>query len=318
LNPVTFGVFLPSYAFQNLQQQDIFSSLKQVALECERLGYHSVWVDDHLMYFKNPTFECWTTLAALAAVTTKIRLGTMVTSNAFRNPALLAKMAANVDIVSGGRLEFGIGSGVQKQEHDAYGFPFPENRVRAERMGESLEIIKKLWTEHKATFRGKHYQVSEAFCDPKPIQKPHPPIIVGGSGEKYTLKVTAQHADRFDFGYLQTMDEYKRKLKVLENHCQDGHRKFREIQKSCWPTGQIIIAQNSKELEEKLKRLNPKGVKMEDFQKYTLLGTPDDCAARIQMYAGLGVTHFMLFFGDLPETGGLTLFAQTVAKNLAT
>jgi F420-dependent oxidoreductase-like protein len=268
------------------------------------------------MYGKNPVLECWTTLAALASATTRIRLGTMVTSNGFRNPALLAKMAANVDVLSRGRLELGIGAGVQKQEHEAYGFPFAEPRIRIEKLAESIEIIKKLWTEQKASYKGRHYQLKDAFLEPKPIQKPHPPIIVGGCGERYTLKVTARYADRFDFGYL-LLEEYRRKLQVLENHCKTVHRRFNEIGKSCWPAGQILIAQDEAALGAKVARFKPRGVKMEDFLKYTLLGTPEECAAKVQAYIGLGVTHFMLFFGDLPETAGLTLFAQTVARTIS-
>jgi|WetSurMetagenome_2_1015567.scaffolds.fasta_scaffold53530_2 F420-dependent oxidoreductase-like protein len=294
----------------------MFTQLKHVALECERLGYNSVWVDDHLMYGKNPVLECWTTLAALASATTRIRLGTMVTSNGFRNPALLAKMAANVDVLSRGRLELGLGAGVQKQEHDAYGFSFPEPRVRAEKLAESIEVIKKLWAESKASYKGRYYQLKDAFLEPKPIQKPHPPIIVGGCGEHYTLRVTARYAERFDFGYLP-FEEYRRKLQVLENHCKSVHRRFNEIEKSCWPTGQILIAQDEAVLRAKVERFKPRGVKMEDFLKYTLLGTPGECAAQVQAYLGLGVTHFMLFFGDLPETAGLTLFAQTVARTFS-
>ena len=162
----SFGVFLPFYALHaEARKTSLFSRLRSIVLECERSGYDSVWLDDHLMFGKTPILECWTTLSALASVTTRIRLGTMVTSTAFRNPALLAKMAATVDVISGGRLEFGIGAGVQKEEHDAYGFPFPEPNVRVACMKEAVEIIKKLWTEEKATYKGKHYRIAEAVCD---------------------------------------------------------------------------------------------------------------------------------------------------------
>ncbi len=292
----------------------LFPTLREIVLECEQLGYHSVWIDDHLMYGKNPVLECWTTLAALASVTTRMRLGTMVTSNGFRNSALLAKMVATVDVISGGRLEFGIGAGVQKQEHEAYGFPFPEVPVRVERLKESLEIIKKLWKESKATYKGKHFRIADAVCEPKPIQKPHPPITIGGCGEKHTLKVTAQYADRFDFGYLPTLDTYKHKLQVLENHCKVVHRNFQDIEKSCWPSGQILLSSSLKEAEKNLFKTKPAGVSLQDYKSYTFAGTPEECSTLLQPYIRLGVTHFMLFFGDLPDTDGLRLFAQTVAQ----
>ena len=172
MNKTKIGVFLPFYAFKSPQT---FERVRNVVLECERLGYDSIWLDDHLMYGKTPILECWTTLSALASLTAKIRLGTMVLCNSYRNPALLAKMAATLDVISNGRLELGIGAGVQKDEHEAYGIPFPKPSERIERMKEAVEIIKKLWTEENANYQGKYYTVNEAVCLPKPLQKPHPP-----------------------------------------------------------------------------------------------------------------------------------------------
>ncbi len=240
----------------------------------------------------------------------------MVTSAAFRNPALLAKMAATVDVISNGRLELGVGAGVQKEEHLACGFPFPEPSVRVEKLKETVEIIKKLWTEEKASYKGKHFSITEAVCEPKPLQKPHPPLTVGGCGEKHTLKVTAQYADRFDFGYLPSIELYKHKLQVLENYCKALGRDFSEIEASCWPAGQIIIGKNQKELDEKIQRCKPKNVSHADFEKYSLIATPEECIAKLQPYVNLGVTHFMLFFGDLPDLSSLRLFAEAVATKL--
>lgn len=308
-----FGVFLPSYAFQGLSRSSgLFGCLKEVVLECERLGYDSVWLDDHLMYGSMPMLECWTALSALASVSSRIRLGTMVSCGGFRNPALLAKMAATMDVISGGRLEFGIGAGVQKQEHDAYGFAFPQLPIRVTRLSESLDIIKALWTKKKTTFKGKHFQVADAVCEPKPLQKPHPPIVVGGSGEQFTLKVTAKHADRFDFGYQPSFEAYRHKLQVLESHCKTVGRKFGAIEKSCWPSGQILLGHNSKELEEKIKHYKPKNMSRVDFEKFTYIGTSEGIGSMLQPYLNLGATHFMLFFGDLPNLNSLRLFADAV------
>ena len=318
MGKVNFGVFLPFYAFKNETQPNmLFNRLRDVVLESERLGYHSVWLDDHLMYGASPMLECWTTLSALASATSTIRLGTMVTSNAFRNPALLAKMTATVDVISGGRLELGVGAGVQKEEHESYGFPFPKLSIRIERLKESVEIIKKMWVQEKASYKGKHYCIADAVCEPKPLQKPRPPITIGGCGEKHTLKVTAQHADRFDFGYLPAIELYKHKLQVLEKYCKLIGRKFGEIEKSCWPAGQILLSENQREFEEQVKRFKPKNISLEDFEKFSFVGSPDECAAKLQPYLDLGVTHFMMFFGDLPETNSLRLFAETVLKKMS-
>jgi F420-dependent oxidoreductase-like protein len=318
LSKLRFGVFLPFYAFEAEEGKPLsyFDRVRDVVLECERLGYHSVWLDDHLMFGKRPVLECWTTLSALSSITARIRLGTMVLCNSYREPSLLAKMAATLDVISNGRLEFGIGAGVQENEHTAYGMTFPKPSVRIDRMKEAVEIMKKLWTEEKASYAGEYYRISEAVCEPKPVQKPHPPITIGGSGEKLTLKVTAQHADRFDWGYIPSLALYKRKLRVLERHCRAVGRDFQEIEKSCWLGGQIFITSNRKELEEKVSRLKPKSVSIKDFKKVNLVDTPYECIRRIQRYASLGVTHFMLFFGDLPSMNGLRLFAETVVKKM--
>jgi len=317
MKKASFGVFLPFYAFQNeATPAALFPLIRDVVLECERLGYHSVWLDDHLMYGNKPILECWSTLAALSAVTARIRLGTMVTCASFRNPALLAKIAATVDVVSGGRLEFGVGAGVQETEHRAYGFPFPTARIRIERMKEAVEIIKVLWSEEKSSYNGEHYSLKAAVCEPKPLQKPHPPITIGGSGEKLLLKVTAQHADRYDWGYVPSMALYKHKLQVLESHCNAVGRDFREIERSCWPGGQVVIARNQGELRGKIAQEKPKSLALADFERTSLIGTPDECAKKLQPYVDLGVTHFMLFFGDLPRLGSLRLFAETVAKKV--
>jgi len=315
LNKIKFGVFLPFYAFRK-QKTSLFVLLQDAILECERLGYHSVWLDDHLMLNKMPILECWTTISALSSVTEKIRLGTMVTCNSFRNPALLAKMAATVDNISNGRLELGIGAGVQKNEHNAYGFPFPSSKARIERLNETAEIIKKMWTEEKASYTGKHYAIRDAVCEPKPVQKPHPPITIGGGGEKLTLKVTARHADRYDWGYLTSVEEYKRKLRALEKNCDAVDRSFNDIERSCWPAGQIFIGEDIKELKKQILQLTPRGVGLKDFMQTSFVGTPEEFIKQLRQYMNLGVTHFMLFFGDLPDLRGLKIFAEKVAQEI--
>ncbi len=313
-----FGVFLPFYSFQTKTKQsaDRFSLLQTIVLECEKLGYDSVWLDDHLMFDGWQIFECWTTLSALSSLTKKVRLGTMVTCNTYRNPALLAKMAATLDVLSGGRLEFGIGAGIQEAEHAAYDLGFPKPSVRIQRLREAVEIAKALWTQEKATYSGVHYRLKDAVCLPKPLQKPHPPITIGGSGEKLMQIVTAKHADRFDWGFLPTLEAYKRKLEVLENHCKSAGRDFGEIEKSCWPGGQVLIAENQRELNEKISKHKPPNVSIEDFVRANLVGTAEECPERLQVWVNLGVTHFMLFFADLPSVDGLRLFAQTVLGGL--
>jgi alkanesulfonate monooxygenase SsuD/methylene tetrahydromethanopterin reductase-like flavin-dependent oxidoreductase (luciferase family) len=268
------------------------------------------------MYNNWSIFESWTTLSALSSITSRIRLGTMVSCNQHRNPAVLAKTAATLDVLSNGRLEFGIGAGAQENEHIAYGFDFPNLSDRVERLGEALEVIKRLWTQEKASFSGKHYSLKNAVCEPKPQQKPHPTITVGGGGEKYTLKVTAKYADRYDWGFLPSVDGYKRKLKVLENQCKAIGRDFGEIERSCWPSGQVLIAKDQDELKEKISRLKPPNMSLEDYKKGTLAGTLDECKECLQVYLNLDVTYFMLYFADLPNIDGLRLFSENVVNKM--
>ena len=310
-------MFLPCHTFSTEKQvPQLFNNLQEIVQECERLEYFSIWLDDHLMFNKMPILECWTTLSAISRVTKKIRLGTMVICNSFRNPALIAKMASTLDNISDGRIELGIGAGVQKKEHEAYGFSFLSTKERIECLGEALQIIKRMWIEQKASYHGKHYCIVDAICEPKPIQKPYPPIIVAGAGEKVTLRVTAQHANRLDFGYLPNLENYKHKLNVLKKHCASIGRQFDEIEQSCWPAGQIFIGENKKELIKKIHKKLPVGFNIDSFIKTSFVGTPEDCIKLLQPYVNLGVTQFMLFFGDLPELNGLKLFAEKVAKKI--
>jgi F420-dependent oxidoreductase-like protein len=318
LKKIRFGVFLPFYAFKFNERRTSapFDRIKNIVQECERLGYDSIWLDDHLSYGKQPVFECWTALSALSSSTAKIRLGTMVLCSSFRNPALLAKMAATFDVISNGRLEFGIGVGIQRDEHAAYGIPLLKPNERVDRMKEAVEIIKKMWTEEKTSYRGKFYKANNAICEPKPLQKPHPPLIIAGGGEKLTLKVVAQYADRFDWGAIPSFELYKHKIDALKSHCKAVGRNFEEIEKSCWLGGQIYIAQNQKDLSERILLWKPKSVSLEDFKKLNIVGTPDVFRKKIRQYTNFGVTYFMLFFGDLPVLDGVRLFADEVVNKL--
>lgn len=316
MNKIKFGVFLPFYALKFLEEEisSSFDRIKNLVLECERLGYDSVWLDDHLMFEKQPVLECWTTLSALSSITENIKLGTMVLCNSFRNPAVLAKMAATLDILSKGRLEFGIGAGFQKEEHDAYGLPFLSPRDRILRLKESVEIIKNMWKKKEVNYQGKFYTIKKAVCEPKPLQQPYPPIIIGGGGEKFTLKVVAEHANRYDWGHLPTLKLYRNKLKILKKYCKMVGRNFQEIEKSCWLDGQIFLAENPKELNEKIMRWKPKNLSLTDFKRKNLVGTSINCVRKIQQYTKLGVTNFMLFFGDLPDYDSLRIFAESCLK----
>jgi len=197
--------------------------------------FEHAWLFDHLMPITldptGPVLEGWTLLAALAAETERVRVGIMVSSNTFRHPVLLAKEAATVDRISHGRLDFGIGAGWQEMEHTAYDIPLYAPGERLRRLGEACEVIRRLWTEEVANFEGKYYQLRDAHFEPKPVQQPHPPFVIGGSGEKLTLRIVAQYADIWNFGG-GTLDDFARASAILDEHCRAIGRDPAQIERS--------------------------------------------------------------------------------------
>ena len=322
----------------------MFSLVRQVALEAERLKYDSIWLMDHLIQISgvtssplDPMMECWTTLSAISAITSKIRIGTLVTCNGFRHPAVLAKMASTVDNLSGGRLEFGLGAGWNKAEHDAYGISFPNAAIRIQQLSESVQIIKKMWTEKSPRFKGKYYSVNGAVCMPKPIQKPHPPIWIGGSGN-YVLSVIARHANGCNFWL--PIDAYRSRLTVLEEHCTKYGRPAKSIIRSL--STRIAIGHTEEEANsrlDKFKSLDRQGLKhflsqninmairrpgralsflrgrvlgLGSSSHSTINGTPKDCVEALRKYLDLGVTHFMVQFPGSSDFESMRLFAEEV------
>ena len=310
---IKFGVFIdPIYLPQT------YESIRIMVLDSERLGYDSVWVSDHLMKEKEPILECFTVLSALSSITRKLRLGSMVFCNSYRTPSMLAKMTATLDVASKGRLEFGIGAGWNREEYYAYGYSFPKPSVRILQMKEGIEIIKKLWTEEKTTYQGKYFNIKDAFCEPKPIQKPHPPITIGGSGEKLMLRVVAEYADRSNWGFC-SIETFKRKLKVLKKHCSIVNRNYERIEKSL--SSRVMISESKAEIEDLLKKLfllrNP-SVSFKEWVKNlkesSIIGTSSDCLEKIKEYVDLEVTYFILNFLDSPSMESMKLFSEEVVN----
>jgi F420-dependent oxidoreductase-like protein len=197
--------------------------------------FEHAWVFDHLIAVgEDPTGPClegWTLLSALAAETKRLRVGVMVTSNTFRHPALLAKMAATVDQISHGRLDFGIGAGWNECEHASTGIPLYPPGERIERLAEACELIERLWTEDAVDFAGHYYQLDRALCEPKPVQQPRPPMVIGGGGERLTLRVVAKYADMWNI-IPTSVAEFARKSAILDAHCAAVGRDPQTIERS--------------------------------------------------------------------------------------
>ena len=220
---VEFGFGIP--------QEAAWPAIKTFAQTAERLGLDFVWADDHLVgvpNFGEAKNEAWTVMSMVAGATDTIRVGHQVLCQSFRNPALLAKMAASLDYLSGGRLIFGIGAGWLPMEYQQYNYPFPSIGERLQQMRETIEVCKRLWTEEEATYQGTHYRVEDAYCAPKPAQSPHPPVMIGGSGEKVLLKAVAEYADIWN-NFQTYIKELEHKLEVLKRHCDTVGRNFGDI-----------------------------------------------------------------------------------------
>lgn len=264
--------------------------------------FESIWFPDHVQYGEHNVAEGWTLLAyALARYPDKI-CGHDVLCNSFRNPALLAKMAATAQVISGGRVVLGIGAGWNEEEYSAYGFPFPSARVRIEEMAEAIQICRALWTDAPATFHGKHFTVENAYCQPLPNTLP--PVMVGGAGERYTLRVVAEHADWWNYVYHDS-DAYAHKQRVLQEHCREVGREYGEIQQVLHFG--VLIAESEAELE----RLRTSD-DVRPTESNSIIGTPEQVTDRLHALVAEGADRFTMHFADAPRVAGTQLFAQTV------
>jgi len=314
MSSLDFGVQIePQYGFT-------YNQIKEIAQAAERLGYESIWVSDHFFMTPNTVdtncLECYTVLTALARDTRRLRMGAMVASQSYRSPALLAKVAASLDHISGGRLNFGVGAGWKEAEYRAYGYPFPGPGVRIRQLDEAIEVCRRMWTDDRASFEGRYYTVRDALSAPKPVQKPLP-VWVGGTGTQ-TLRVAAKHADAVNFAWSQSPAFFGERLKVLERHCRKIGRDPAEIRRSA---GLMMVMDETVEgVEARLEALRGRGDT--EYMRYlsrqlpNVTGTPDVVAELLGEYVSLGVDHFILrwHYGD--EMRSLKLFADKVMRKL--
>jgi F420-dependent oxidoreductase-like protein len=293
-----------------------FPTMRERARTADKLGFHSLWVVDHMWARGIPDMdhlEAWTLMTALAAATERLRIGTLVLCNSYRNPALLAKMAATFDVISGGRLELGLGAGWMDEEYRGYGYPFPPPRVRIEQLEEGLVVMKKLFTETRATFEGKYYSLDDAANNPKPVQKPHPPVLIGGAGEKLLLRVVAEHANTWNCPN-NASTELPRKLEALKRHCDRVGRDFEEIEISeqCI----CVLGADDKEFKSKWSLAKQLLGAIFDLEKTAFRGTPPQVTEQLISRRAQGVTFFTMLFSDFNDPDTLQLFAEEVAPGL--
>ncbi|HEY0752437.1 MAG TPA: LLM class F420-dependent oxidoreductase [Ktedonobacteraceae bacterium] len=282
---------------------EAYETMTRVAQLAEEVGFDAIWLYDHLHTVPTPTqewtFECWTSTAALARDTKRVRIGQIVTCNGYRNPALLAKMASTVDVLSHGRLNFGIGSGWYEHEYRAYGYNYPDAPERLRYLREAVQIIRKMWSDEEAAFEGKYYQVKGAINQPKGVQKPHIPLLIGGAGEKVTLKLVAQYGDACNLNN-QPNAELVRKLDILRGHCESVGRNYNEIKRTVEYS--VALARTEEEAARKAQQLNIK-------PDTGLVGTPATIRQRLREIEEAGAQEAILYLHDAAQLDSVRLFA---------
>ncbi|MDP9144534.1 MAG: LLM class F420-dependent oxidoreductase [Actinomycetota bacterium] len=324
-----FGAFVPQgwrLDLAGIDNKDHWETMTRVARRIEETGFESLWVYDHFHTVPAPTqqvtYEAWTLMASLAVATKTVRLGQMCTCNTYRPPSYLAKVAASIDVISGGRLEMGIGAGWYEHEHDGYGYPFLAPAARIGMLREGVEIMKAMWTEDVVDYDGKHYQLKGAICQPKPAQSPHIPLWIAGGGEQLTLRVAARHARYTNFGIKP--DLFAQKSEVLAGHCRDIGRDFEEITRSA--NFNIVCAETEDGVEEKIARVEsrmrehvPEEKAAEQARLYRhASGTPDQVVAYLKGWEALGLGYAIIYFPDPAyDLSSLELFAREVIPALA-
>jgi len=300
-----FGATLP-------QIKRSWDEAKAAAIEFDGLGFDSVWVCDHLLGVPMPNlpiFEAWTELAAIAAVTERVELGTLVTPPFFRNPAVLAKQITTLDHVSGGRAIAGLGAGWFEPEFENNGIPFPSLGQRMRALDETAEIMKRLWTEDGVSFEGEHFSVHDALCEPKPIRRP--PILIGGGGERVLMGIAVRHADIWN-NLAVFQGQLAQKVEALRRRCDELDRDFDSIEVSQQCV--VVIGEDeaaAKTALEKAKKIYG-GHMGASLEEHGIWGSPDQVIERIERHRALGCTMFAIEFFGRDTRPPARLFAEKV------
>jgi len=307
-----FGLLVPQGWTMDLagikDPVEAYETMTRVAQTADEVGFASVWLVDHFHTIPRPsqevTFECWMSTAALARDTRTIRIGQMVTCNSYRHPALLAKMASTVDVLSHGRLNVGIGAGWYEHEYRAYGYAYPDAPLRLRHLRETVQVMLAMWKEQEAHFEGTYYQVRDAINQPKGVQKPHIPLLIGGDGEKVTLKLVAQYADACNVG--DDPASVKQKLAVLKQHCETSGRDYQSIHRT---SSTLCLLADSDEQALALLPVERKA-RLGNEVRTALIGSPETIRQRLAAYEDAGVQELLLRFVDGTNLEALRRFAQ--------
>jgi F420-dependent oxidoreductase-like protein len=321
-SPLRYGAFAPQgwkLEYQGWSATDAWVRTVELSRLAEQLGYEHLWVYDHVETVprREPThvFEAFTTLAALSQRTTSIGLGQLVTCSSYRNAGLLAKEAAGLDVMSGGRLILGLGAGWYDDEYRAYGYEFRAAPERLQILEETVQVIRALWTDETVTFDGRHLHFDGAYCDPKPLQT-LPPVWIGGGGEQVTLRIAAAFADATN--WQVGLDEFVHKSEVLRGHCERLGRDFDSIVRTHGPDCRIFDTQG--DLDAWLDA--PDGGNLWGggdpavYVRDNFVGTVDQVIEKVQAFVDAGCREFVLWFRDYPGRDSLEAFATDVRPTI--
>lgn len=325
-----FGLFLPQgwrLDLVDVQPADHWPTITGLAAHADTGPWESVWVYDHMHTAPytsgQATHEAWSLMAGLGAVTSRVRLGQMCTCVGYRNPALLAKTAATVDMISGGRVEMGIGAGWYQQEWEAYGYGFPSAGQRLGMLDESVHIMREAWSVGEVTFHGEHYRMDGAIVQPRPLQTGGIPLWIAGGGERKTLRTAARYADYTNFD--GTPEGFAHKSEVLRQHCADLGRDPSEITRSA--NYNVAIAETEREVEDRLAFLRDRmsryvGADEADrelsaYRGLPAVGTPEQVVEKLSELKNLGMDYGIFYFPEIAgDTSGLALFEREVIPAL--
>ena len=284
----------------DIKPEQQWDTIIEASARIEKLNYASVWVYDHFHTVpsptQDPTFECWSLMAALSQVTENVRIGQMCTCNSYRNPAYLTKVASTIDSMSGGRLEFAIGAGWYDQEYKAYGYDYPSAGVRLKMLEEALQIYIAMTTQDKASFEGDYYKIKDAINQPKPLQKPYPPLWVCGGGEKVTLKLLAKYGDYGNWDV--DVEGFVHKSKILKTHCEEQNRNYSDIKKTLHTN--VIIGNNEKDLDAKINKIvDVTGIPKEMYIDRPLVGVKEKVFDAIDEFSSVECEYLIAYIPDI-------------------
>ena len=320
---VDFGVFVPQGWRMDLVEiedpVEQYEAMTRVAKVAEGTGaYDSIWLYDHFHTVPEPTqntvFECWMATAGLSRDTERVKIGQMVTCNGYRNPALLAKMASTVDVMSQGRLLFGLGAGWYEHERRAYGYGFPETRERMRAFREACQIIHRMWTEDEVVFDGEYYKLDKPINEPKGVRVPHPSFWIGGGGEKVTLRLVARYGDACNLGGGDA-ETIKHKLSVLKGHCDDVGRPYEEITRSTSVNVYLLEEGDDPASATELAR---GAMAYDEYSKQFMVGTTDEIVERLGPMVDAGIDYFIVYMPRVAyEPAMVERFAKEVIPSFS-